>query len=117
MGCCDYVCRLRPLCEWSAFNGGHDSTVNWLLSIIDALAEFRHRHRDLVGGCQPVVRRIVQGRAAMRHWLQCGDAHMALHRAQFLPLGLSAIMHRIVCPSPGRDCLLIVRARGYFPRA
>ena len=28
-----------------------------------------------------------------------------------------AIMHRVVCPSPARDCLLIVRARGYFPLA
>ena len=53
----------------------------------------------------------------MVQWFQSGVADMALHRAQFLPLGPSAIMHRFVCPSPARDCLLIVRARGYFPRA
>ena len=117
MGCCDYVCRLRPLCEWSAMSRGHDSPVEWLVANIDVLAEFRRRYPDLVGGCQPVKLRIVQSGYVMLHWLQSGHRHMALHRAQFLPLGLSAIMHRIVCPSPGRDCLLIVRARGYFPRA
>ena len=113
----DFVCRLRPLCEWTAMSNRHYNTSEWLLSIIDTLAEFRRDFPSLVRGCQPVVRRIVQGRFQLEHWLQCGDAEMALHRAQFLPLGLSAIMHRIVCPSPARDCLLIVRARGYFPLA
>ena len=98
-------------------SAGHDGPVEWLVASIDVLAEFRRRYPDLVRGCQPVKRRIVQGRSAMLQWLQSGNRDTALHRAQFLPLGLSAIMHRIVCPSPGRDCLLIVRARGYFPRA
>lgn len=95
----------------------HASTTEWLLSMFGTMDEFRSKYPHLVAACQPVKKRIVQCRAGMMHWLQCGDAQMALRRAQFLPLGLSAIMHRIVCPSPGRDCLLIVRARGYFPRA
>ena len=95
----------------------HFNTTEWLVLIMDTLAAFRQANAGLVRACQPVVRRILQGRSQLEHWLQCGDAEMALHRAQFLPLGLSAIMHRIVCPSLARDCLLIVRARGYFPRA
>ena len=57
------------------------------------------------------------GGPRLEEWLRSGHEHMALYRAQFLPLGPSAIMHRVVCPSPARDCLLIVRARGYFPLA
>jgi len=113
----NFVERLRPLCVWNAMSRNHYNTSEWLGLIIDTLAEFRRNHQGLVRDCQPVVRRIVQGGPQLEHWLQCGDADMALHRAQFLPLGLSAIMHRFVCPSPARDCLLIVRARGYFPRA
>lgn len=116
-GVCDYVCRMRPLCEWTALDTKHDNTIEWLMASFAVLSEFRSKHPDLVAGCRPVVKRIVQSREGMMHWLACGDVAMALHRAQFLPFGLSAIMHRIVCPSPGRDCLLIVRARGYFPRA
>ena len=113
----DFVCRLRPLCEWTPMSGDHFTTTEWLVLIIDTLADFRRDYPGLVRECQPVVRRIVLGGPHLVHWLQCGDADMALRRAQFLPLGPSAIMHRFVCPSPARDCLLIVRARGYFPRA
>ena len=113
----DYVCRLRPLCEWTPMTDGHLTTTEWLVLIIDTLAIFRREYAGLVRGCQPVVRRIVLGGPRLMAWLQCGNSDMALHRAQFLPLGPSAIMHRFVCPSPARDCLLIVRARGYFPRA
>ena len=113
----DFVCRLRPLCEWSAMSLNHASTTDWLVSIIDTLADFRRENPGLVRECQPVVRRIVQGGHQLEQWLQSGSAAMALHRAQFLPLGPSAIMHRFVCPSRARDRLLIVRARGYFPRA
>ena len=63
-------------------SNGHYNTSEWLLLIIDTLAEFRRDYPVLVGGCQPVVRRIVQGRSHLEHWLQCGDAEMALHRAQ-----------------------------------
>ena len=113
----DYIYRLRPIAEWTAFDDNHMDTTSWLVSIIDTLAEFRRDYSGLVRACQPVVRRIVVGGSHLVQWLQCGVADMALHRARFLPLGPSAIMHRFVCPSPARDCLLIVRARGYFPRA
>ena len=113
----DYVCRLRPLCEWTPMTDGHLTTTEWLVLIIPTLAEFRREHSGLVRACQPVVRRIVSGGTQLVQWLQSGVADMALHRAQFLPLGPSAIMHRFVCPSPARDCLLIVRARGYLTRA
>ena len=110
---CDFVCRLRPLCEWVPFDDRHVSTTVWLLANIDTIAAFRRDNPDLVRGCQPVVRRIALGCDELETWLQCGSPDMALHRAQFLPLGPSAIMHRVVCPPPARDCLLIVRARGY----
>lgn len=113
----DYIYRLRPICEWTPMSDAHFNTTDWLLLIIDTLAVFRREHSGLVRACQPVVRRIVGGGTQLVQWLQSGVAAMALHRAQFLPLGPSAIMHRFVCPSPARDCLLIVRARGYFPRA
>jgi hypothetical protein len=113
----DYVYRLRPICEWTPMTDDHFNTTDWLLLIIDTLAVFRREHAGLVRACQPVVRRIVGGGTRLVQWLQSGVPAMALHRAQFLPLGPSAIMHRFVCPSPARDCLLIVRARGYFPRA
>ena len=113
----DFVCRLRPLCEWTPMDRDHFSTTEWLVSIIDTLAFFRHNYAGLVRGCQPIVRRIAVDGLRLKIWLQSGVRNMALHRAQFLPLGPSAIMHRFVCPPPARDCLLIVRARGYFPRA
>lgn len=113
----DFVCRLRPLFEWTPMSRDHFSTTEWLVLIMDTLAEFRRDFAGLVRDCQPVVRRIALGGHQMISWLQCGTSDMALHRAQFLPLGPSAIMHRFVCPPPARDCLLIVRARGYFPRA
>jgi len=113
----DFLGRLRPLCEWTAFGGGHLSTTEWLVSVIDTLTLFRQRYRDLVRGCQPIVKRIAVDGPRLKQWLQSGIREMALHRAQFLPLGPSAIMHRFVCPPPARDCLLIVRARGYYPRA
>ena len=109
--------RIRPLCEWTAFSNRHFGTTDWLLRIFPTLERFRREHAGLVRACQPVVRRIVISRTALEGWLRSGHAAMAPHRAQFLPLGPSAIMHRVVCPSPARDCLLIVRARGYFPRA
>ena len=95
----EFVCRLRPLCEWIAFDRDHFSTTEWLVSIIDTLAEFRRENPGLVRKCQPVVRRFVQGDLKLQHWLQSGNAAMALHRAQFLPLGHSGLMHRFVCPS------------------
>ena len=114
----DYMSRLRPLAEWTAMKGGkHIDTTEWLLSIFPALTQFRNEHPGLVRACQPVVKTIVLGAPRMEEWLRSGDQHMALYRAQFLPLGPSAIMHRFVCPSPARDCLLIVRARGYLTRA
>ena len=113
----DYIYRLRPIAEWTAFDGDHCDTTSWLLLIIDTLAVFRREHEGLVRACQPVKRRIAIGRPQLEGWLQSGFRSMALHRAQFLPLGPSAIMHRFVCPSPARDCLLIVRARGYLTRA
>jgi hypothetical protein len=114
----DYCKRLRPLCEWTAFDDRtHYTTTEWLLSIFPTLTAFRRAHAGLVRSCQPVVRRIVLGGPRLEEWLRSGGEHMALYRAQFLPLGPSAIMHRVVCPSPARDCLLIVRARGYFPLA
>ena len=95
----------------------HYTTTEWLVSIFDTLAAFRRANAGLVRACQPVVRRIVVDGPRLMVWLQSGLRNMALHRAQFLPLGPSAIMHRFVCPSPARDCLLIVRARGYLTRA
>ena len=113
----DYCSRLRPLFEWQAMTLGHFSTTEWLLLILDTLAVFRRENAGLVRDCLPVRRHIALGGAQLEYWLQWGRQSMALHRARFLPLGPSAIMHRFVCPSPARDCLLIVRARGYFPRA
>ena len=109
--------RIRPLCEWTPFSDRHFSTTEWLMRIFPTLERFRRENAGLVRACQPVVRRIVVSRTALEGWLRSGYAAMALHRAQFLPLGPSAIMHRVVCPPPARDCLLIVRARGYFPLA
>ena len=94
----------------------HDLPQDWLVANIDVIDDFRRCNPKLIEACRPVKRRIVQSGSDMMRWLQSGSRDTALHRAQFLPLGLSTIMHRIVCPSPGRDCLLIVRARGYFPR-
>ena len=113
----DFVCRLRPICEWTEFGFDHFTTTEWLVSIFDTLADFRLENPGLVRDCQPVVRHIVLDTGLLEQWLSCDNADMALDRAQFLPLGPSAIMHRFVCPSLSRDRLLIVRARGYFPRA
>ena len=113
----DFMVRFRPLCEWTPMDAQHYTTTEWLVSIFDTLAASRRENAGIVRACRPVVRRIVLGERELEEWLQCGNAAMALHRAQFLPLGPSAIMHRVVCPSPARDCLLIVRARGYFPLA
>ena len=113
----DYIYRLRPIAEWTPMDGEHSDTTSWLLFIIDTLAVFRREHAGLVRACQPVKRRIATGGDRLEGWLQSGFRDMALRRAQFLPLGPSAIMHRFVCPSPARDCLLIVRPRGYLTRA
>ena len=114
----DWVCRIRPICEWCPKGHAAHNTTDWLMLHFSTLQQFRNQHPQLVRACQPKLKRIVVGGGdAMRDWLGCGQAHMALRRAQFLPLGLSAIMHRIVCPSPGRHSLLIMRARGSFPRA
>ena len=92
----EFVGRLRPLCEWSAFGQDHFSTSEWLVSNLDTLAEFRRDNAGLVRGCRPVVRRIVQEDHKLQTWLQSGEATMALHRAQCLPLGPSGLMHRFV---------------------
>ena len=62
----------------------HYNTTEWLIASFPVLQAFRDRHPELVAGCRPVVKRIVQSREALMHWLQCGDVAMALHRAQFL---------------------------------
>ena len=48
--------------------------------------------------------------------MSSGVQDTAHHRAQLLPLGLSAFNRRIVSPSPGRDCFLSANARGCFYR-
>ena len=45
----DFVRRLRPLCEWEAFDRDHFSTTEWLASIIDTLADLRREIRDSSG--------------------------------------------------------------------
>ena len=112
---CEYCYRIRPLFEWTAFKrreGRHHDTKEFLLSHFDTFANFRMEFAALVACCEPVKKRIVLGTRKLDEWLSSGVSAMAIHRAQFLPLGLSAIMHRILSPSPGRDCLLFVIARG-----
>ena len=112
---CEYCYRIRPLFEWSAFKaweGRHHTTKEFLISHFDTFANFRLENPALVASCAPVKKRIVLGTRKLDEWLSSGVSAMAIRRAQFLPLGLSAIMHRILSPSPGRDCLLFVHARG-----
>ena len=67
-------------------------------------------------GCAP-LRRVIGFAPGLGRWLTSGIQEMTLHRAQLLTLGVAALMHRITLPSPGRDCLLFVRARWCFSRA
>ena len=83
-GVCDFVVRMRPLCVWTPMGRRHHSTTEWLMLCFPVLQSFRDRHPDLVAGCRPVVKRILQSQLALMHWLQSGVAAMALHRAQFL---------------------------------
>ena len=112
---CEYCYRIRPLFEWTAFRpreGTHHSTKDWLFLHFDTFAQFRLTYPDLIARCMPAKKRIVLSPHVLDQWLSSGYRDTAIHRAQFLPLGLSAIMHRILSPSPGRDCLLFVIARG-----
>ena len=112
---CEYCYRIRPLFEWSAFKareGQHHSTKDWLISYFDRFVYSRVTYPELLAACTPLKKRMVLSPQLLDRWLSSGFRDMASHRAQFLPLGLSAIMHRILSPSPGRDCLLFVHARG-----
>ena len=81
------------------------------------MERFRKQWKPLVVACKLQKKRIATNRTLLDQWLCNGHQYMALRRAQFLPLRLSAIMHRIVSSSPGRDRLLFARVCGCFYRA
>ena len=86
------------------------------MTTFEILGEFRRRYPELLAHCCPLKRRFFTGEKKLVGWLTSGVPEQALYRAQFLPLGLSAFIRRIVSPSPVRDCFLSANARGCFYR-
>jgi hypothetical protein len=113
---CEFMYLTRPLCEWCAFSDRHHETRDWLMTTFEILGKFRRDYPELLAQCCPLKRRIFTGEKKLVGWLTSGVPGQALYRAQFLPLGLSAFIRRIVSPSPGRDCFLSANARGCFYR-
>ena len=113
---CDFMYLVRPLCEWVAFNDAHLETREWLMTTFDVLDRFRSNNPELLAKCCPLKRRFFTTEKRLANWLGSGVQEQALYRAQFLPLGLSAFIRRIVSPSPVRDCFLSANARGCFYR-
>ena len=113
---CEYIYRMRPLAEWSRFSAQHLEPRTFLFQALSTIAFFRSSRAALLARCKPLKRQIAT-RIGLQQWFTSGVPEMALHRAQLLTLGVSAIMHRTKSPSPGRDFLLFVRVRGCFYRA
>ncbi len=86
------------------------------MTTFDVLDRFRRNNPELLAKCCPLKRRFFTTEKRLANWLGSGVHEQALYRAQFLPLGPSAFIRRIVSPSPGRDCFLSANARGCFYR-
>ena len=101
---CEYLYRLRPLCEWGAFKGGHQhlSPKAFLFEMLSTIDFYRSTNPQLIQEIRVWKRSIVH-RAPLQQWLRSGLPQMAFCRAQLLTVGVSAIMHRIRSASPGRD--------------
>ena len=105
---CEYLYRMRPLVEWTAFQRGakHKAPKQFLFDSLDTIAAFRSSRAVLLQSCRALKRTFVH-KAPLQEWLQSGVPEMAFSRAQLLTVGVSAIMHRIGSPSPGRDFFLL----------
>ena len=104
---CEYLYRLRPLSEWTVFQDGqrHKPPKQFLFEALNTIAFYRASSPDLMERCKVLKRQIVH-RVPLQRWLRSGHQQMASYRAQLLTVGVSAIMHRIRSPSPGRDFFL-----------
>ena len=106
---CEYLYRLRPLVEWTAYNGGgkgqDKDPKQFLYECLPIIAAFQVRRADLVKACR-IPKRALVVKAGVQQWLSSGTHSTAFFRAQLLIVGVSAIMHRIGSPSPGRDFFL-----------
>jgi hypothetical protein len=106
---CEYLYRMRPIAEWTAYQDGrrHKLPRDFLFEALPAIEAFRLRWPGLTTGCRALKRAFVN-KAPLQEWLQSGvSPQVAFTRAQLLTVGVSAIMHRIGSPSPGRDFFLL----------
>ena len=103
---CEYLYRLRTLVEWTPFKGGeeHKDPRQFLYDCLPIIAEYQETRAKLVEECR-ISKRALKKKEAVQEWLRSGEDPEAFFRAQLLIVLVSAIMHRIGSPSPGRDFL------------
>ena len=106
---CEYLYRMRPLVEWTAYNGGgkgqHKEPQQFIYERLPIIAAFQERRADLVKACL-IPKRALVVKAGVQQWLSSDTHSTAFFRSPLLIFGVSAIKHGIGSPSPGRDVFL-----------
>ena len=87
------------------WGGQHKEPQQFLYERLPIIAAFQERRADLVKACL-IPKRALVAKAEVQQWLSSDTHSTAFFRAQLSIVGLSAIMHRIGSPSPGRDVVL-----------